>query len=236
MSNDRMEFNRAAFLAAGVAAMAAGLPKEVGAAGAAAATPAGAGLSPEALLGVLMAGNRRFVENDFPPVDRIAERRTLLTESQAPFAAILGCADSRVVPNLVFVEGVGDLFVVRVAGNFPDDLVIGSIEYAVEHLGTRLIMVLGHQNCGAVTAVYSAIKTKTPLPPHLSAIEKYIAPGIEGIVAKGGSQKEAIEVNAQAAAAALKAQSPTITKGIKSGKLLVTSGVYQLGSGEVVLL
>lgn len=236
MNDDRIDINRAAFLGGSAAALSLGFPQGARAAATPGAARVGAGLSPEALLGVLMAGNHRFVENDFPPPDRVAERRVLLTESQAPYATILGCADSRVVPNLIFVDGIGDLFVVRVAGNFPDDLVTGSIEYAVEQLGTRLVMVLGHQNCGAVKAVYTAIKRKTPLPPHLSTIEKYVAPGIESVVAKGGSQDEAINANVQAAVTALKTLSPTIRKGVSAGNVLVTGGVYHLGSGEVVLL
>jgi len=183
-----------------------------------------------------MAGNKRFVNNDLPKLTQVVEKREMLVNSQAPFASILTCADSRVIPNFVFVQGVGDLFVARVAGNFPDDLVTGSIEYALEHLGTHLIMVLGHQNCGAVDAVYSAIETHETLPPHLTSIQELIAPGIAGVVKRKGSMDEAISVNVRAALARLKNTSPAISKGVADGKVLVVGGVYHLGSGEVKLV
>jgi carbonic anhydrase len=235
MASERFEFNRAGFLAGSMAAMTA-LPDRVVAAMPAGTSPAEHEPSAERLLGRLMAGNKRFVESDFPPPNLIAEKRELLKESQAPFAAILGCSDSRVIPNLIFVQGIGDLFVARVAGNYPDDLVVASIEYAIEHLGTRLVMVLGHQNCGAVKAVYSAIETGTPLPPHLSTIERLMSPGIESVVRAHGTEKAAVEANARAAVAALRETSSLLSSGAKSGHLLLAGAVYQLGSGEVRLL
>lgn len=225
--------NRAAFLAGSLAAASVALPERGGSAAPASAGPA---VAPERLLGRLMAGNQRFLDNDFPDESRVAVKRELLKETQAPYAAILGCADSRVIPNLVFVQGIGDLFVVRVAGNYPDDLVIASIEYAIEHLGTRLVMVLGHQNCGAVKAVYSAVETNTPLPSHLSAIEKLIAPGIESVVRARGTARAAVEANARAAMAKLRTDSPLLSKGVASGELLVVGGYYHLGTGQVTLL
>jgi carbonic anhydrase len=234
MSHERIAFNRAAFLAASLAAAAA-LPEV--ARGSASPASSGPAPSPERLLGRLMAGNNRFVHNDFPALtNRIAEKRELLKKSQAPFAAILSCSDSRVVPNLVFVQGLGDLFVTRVAGNYPDDLVTGSIEYAVEHLGTRLVMVVGHENCGAVKAVYSAIETKTTLPPHLSTIQRLLSPGIAEVVRAGGTEMAAIEANVRTAVATLKTMPPALSKDVSSGRVLVVGGVYELGSGQVRLL
>jgi carbonic anhydrase len=233
MSQERIAFNRAAFLAGSLAAAAA-LPEVARAA--AHASP-GPSTPPERLLGRLVAGNDRFVHNDFPDLtSRIAEKRELLKQSQAPFAAVLSCADSRVVPNLVFVQGLGDLFVVRVAGNYPDDLITGSLEYAVEHLGTRLIMVLGHENCGAVKAVYSAIQTNEVLPPHLATIQRFLAPGIAEVVHRRGTQEEAVEANVRAAVTALKTMPPELSKDVNSGRVLVVGGVYQLASGAVRLI
>jgi carbonic anhydrase len=226
-----MQVNRAAFLTGSLAALSVSRAKP-----SRAAQPPQAEAPPERLLGRLMAGNRRFIDNDFPTVSKVAEKRELLTESQAPFAAILGCSDSRVIPNLVFVQGIGDLFVARVAGNYPDDVVIGSLEYAVEHLGTRLLMVLGHQGCGAVKAVYSAIETKTPLLAHLSSIEWLIAPGITDVVQRRGTPTEAIEANVRAGVRRLRTSPPVIAGGVKSGRLLVVGGVYHLGTGEVKLI
>jgi len=183
-----------------------------------------------------MAGNKRFVHNDFPTPNHVAEKREMLRDTQAPFATILTCADSRVIPNFIFVQGLGDLFVTRVAGNYPDDLVTGSIEYAVEHLGTRLIMVLGHQNCGAVKAVYSASEEHQMLPPHLTTIQRLIGPGIQRVVQNKGTINEAINANVRAAKADLVATSSVIDGGIKSGKVLLVGAVYKLGSGEVALL
>jgi carbonic anhydrase len=231
--NDSLRFNRTAFLAGSLAALSAALPER-----AVAAAPSGTASSgsAERLLGQLMAGNKRFVNNDFPVLSRVAEKRELLKDSQAPFAAILGCSDSRVIPNLIFVQGVGDLFVARVAGNYPDELVTASIEYAVEHLGTRLVMVLGHQNCGAIKAVYSAVETKQPLPPHLSTIERLIAPGIAGVVHTKGTIKQAIEANVRAAKETLYATSTVLSGAVKSGHAMIVGGVYQLGSGSVTLV
>jgi carbonic anhydrase len=227
------EINRAAFLAGSLAAMSAALPERSDA-----ASPVlpGAAVPPERLLGQLMAGNKRFLDNDFPNFSRVAEKREALKEGQAPFAVVLGCSDSRVLPNLIFVQGIGDLFIARVAGNYPDDLVIGSIEYAIEHLGTRLIMVLGHQGCGAIQAVYSAIETKKPLPTHLSTIEQLITPGIASVVRAHGTPKEAVQANVRAGVAKLRTTPPFLSKGVASGHLLIVGGYYYLGTGEVKLL
>jgi carbonic anhydrase len=230
-----MAINRATFLGASLAAV--GAAAQPFSALASATSPAAA--TPETAQGLLvrlMAGNKRFVNNDFPTLTKLAEKRELLKDTQEPYAAILACADSRVIPNLIFVQGLGDLFVARVAGNYPDDLVTGSLEYAVEHLGTRLIMVLGHQNCGAVKAVYSSVADDTPLPPHLSTIERLIAPGIASVVRARGTIKEAIDANVRAAKITLTSTSSVLAAGVKSGRVLITGGVYTLGSGVVNLV
>jgi carbonic anhydrase len=201
-----------------------------------AAEPVAPGLSPGAALNLLVAGNKRFVASDFPKVNQVEQKRELLAEGQAPFAAILACADSRIIPNLIFVRGLGDLFVARIAGNYPDDLVTASLEYSVEHLGTRLIMVLGHQGCGAVKAVYSAIETGTPLPPHLSTIERLIQPGIAGVVHAHGSQDRAIEANVRSAVTALQTSRPVISSGVADGRVRVVGAMYHLRTGAVELL
>jgi carbonic anhydrase len=233
-SPNDLRFNRAAFLAGGAAALSAALPERLLAA--APAESSGPQPSAERLLGRLMAGNKRFVDNDFPPVSKVAEKREMLIDTQTPFCGILTCADSRIIPNLIFVQGLGDLFTCRVAGNYPDDLVTGSLEYAIDHLGTRLIMVLGHQNCGAVKAVYSAVESKKPLPPHLSAIEQVIAPGISDVVQSRGSIEQAIEANVRAAVRTLKNTSPSLSSGVASGRVMVVGGVYKLGTGAVSLV
>ena len=227
--DEHFRLNRAAFVTGTFAAMSVGFPLR-----AASASPPASKESPEQLLARLMAGNRRFLNNDFPAPTKVAEKREMLTEHQEPFAVILSCADSRVVPNFVFVQGMGDLFVTRVAGNYPDDLVTGSIEYAIDHLGSRLVMVLGHQNCGAVEAVYTAIRNKAPLPPHLSRIEALIGPGIEEVVRAHGTLDQAVEANVRAAVAQLKSSPPVIEKASASGRVLIVGANYRLGTGEVV--
>lgn len=198
--------------------------------------PAGSGTSPQQLLQRLMAGNSRFVNNEAPTVSNVAEKREMLISNQAPFAAILGCADSRVIPNLVFAQGLGDLFVARVAGNYPDDDAIASFEYAIEHLGTTVVMVLGHQSCGAITAVYEALKTNQPLPLHLSSLEHLIAPGIAEVVRRRGTLDDAVEANVRAGVARLKASPPVIAERVKSGHVVVVGGFYHLGNGQVSLI
>ena len=222
-------FNRAAFLAGSLAA-------GIGLAGRADASPSGAEVDPDQALALLKDGNRRFVANQFPTSNKIAEKRELLQESQAPIAAILSCADSRVIPELIFIQGLGQLFVTRVAGNYPDDLVTGSLEYAVEHLGARLVMVLGHQNCGAVKAVYDAIEDKKPLGPHLAAIQSAIGPGIGRVVREDGSMMAAVEANVRAAVATLRAAPPVLAEAVSSKRIRVVGAVYLLGTGKVRLL
>jgi carbonic anhydrase len=226
-----MECNRAAFLTGSLALATGALART---AEAATAPPASA--TPEMLLGRLMAGNKRFVDNDFPTMTRVAEKRELTVEGQAPFAAILSCADSRVIPELVFVQTIGQLFVTRVAGNYPDALVTGSLEYAIAPLGTTVVFVLGHEGCGAVKAVYAAIKGKQQLPEHLSAFQQLIAPGIADVVAARGSIGEAIEANVRAAVTALRNSPPVIAKEASAGRIRVAGGVYQLRTGAVKLL
>jgi carbonic anhydrase len=224
-----MDINRAAFLTGSLAVLSAALPL-------AARSTEPAGVAPDDALARLMAGNKRFMAGDVPALDHPERRRIELEHSQSPFATILSCSDSRVVPEDVFVADLGQLFVVRVAGNYPDDMVIGSIEYAVEHLGTRLVLVLGHENCGAVTAVFEAIRTGKPLLAHLSAIETYMSPGIESVVRAGGSIEEAVKANARAAVKRLKSEPPILSEQTHSGHVRLVGAYYDLGSGEVTLL
>jgi hypothetical protein len=122
-------------------------------------------VSPEAALTRLVEGNKRFVAGSTTHPDQTAERRTETAKGQHPFAIILTCADSRLSPEILFDEGIGDLFVVRNAGNLLDDHVLGSIEYAVEHLHATLIVVLGHTKCGAVSAAVAGSLRGRALPP-----------------------------------------------------------------------
>src|SRR3954452_8948435 len=132
----------------------------------------------------VIAGNHRYVLHKQQCPDQSWARRKELETGQHPFAVILGCADSRVSPELLFDEGLGDLFVVRLAGNIIDDAVLGSIEYAVEHLGTKLIMVLGHEKCGAVSAAVERANAEG----HLNALTRAIQPSVEATANTAGDK------------------------------------------------
>lgn len=165
----------------------------------------------------------------------VIERRLALTSHQAPFASILSCSDSRVPPELVFDAGVGDLFVVRNAGNFVGPPVLGTLEYGYDMLGVKLIIVLGHEKCGAVSATYDALRERKPLPPNLDALEAGIAPGISGIVAAGGTLHRAVVANARAQAASL-LRSPVLGPAIKNGTCTIAAADYDFAGGKVRFL
>ncbi|MBI3890344.1 MAG: carbonic anhydrase [Candidatus Wallbacteria bacterium] len=198
-----------------------------------AAAPVPAGTDPNEALKDLMAGNQRYVEarRAYPHQD--AELRARLAKGQHPIAVILGCADSRVPPELVFDEGLGDLFTVRLAGELPDDLSLGSIEYAVEHLGTRLIVVLGHQKCGAVDAAMHSPSA----PGHIQALLAAIQPAIQGASEAGHDALDAaVRANVRHVVAALEGDAPILAEAVKSGHVRIVGAEYELESGKIELL
>ena len=131
-------------------------------------------MDPEQALDLLKAGNDRFVSDTLMPKDDYTALREKLSTGQHPFAVVLCCSDSRVAPEIIFDQKLGDLFVIRNAGNVVDDDILGSIEYAVEHLGTPLVVVMGHSSCGAVTATCQG----GDLPGHITHIAQRIRPAI----------------------------------------------------------
>lgn len=134
-------------------------------------------VTPDEALQKLLDGNKRYVSGQMTLTQRAtAESRTALAKSQKPYAVILTCSDSRVPPELLFDQGLGEIFIIRVAGNIPDPVVLGSIEYAAEHLGSPLIMVLGHERCGAVKAT---VDSKGKAHGNIGAIVKTIAPALK---------------------------------------------------------
>jgi carbonic anhydrase len=201
----------------------------------AAAPPATSVPAAEALAR-LTAGNTRFVTGAITNQDGVVERRMALAGGQAPFATILACSDSRVTPELIYDQHVGDLFVVRNAGNFVTDAVLGTIEYGYSALGSKLIVVLGHDSCGAISATYDAIKSGMPLKPHLDAIQHGIAGGIARVVAAQGTKNAASSANARAQAAKLGTRSSVLHAGIASGDLRVVAAEYHIADGHVTLL
>jgi carbonic anhydrase len=180
----------------------------------------------------LKAGNERF-SNDASnkaPIER--SRRTALASGQAPFAIVLSCADSRVPPEIVFNTGLGDLFVVRAAGQVIDHSVLASVEYAAEHLNVPLLAVMGHEFCGAVKA---AIETKTSLGPNLDFLLKAIKPAVTRTARTPDDQrlKAAIMANVEQVINDGLGKSPILTHLVDSGKLTVVGAFYELASGKV---
>jgi len=187
-------------------------------------------LSSDQALQALIKGNKRYVEGRLLHPNRTQEWRDKTADIQSPFAIILGCSDSRVAPEILFDQGIGDLFVVRVAGNVAGPIEIDSIEYSALYLGSSLLMVLGHQNCGAVTAVLEG-KTK-----DIEAVATLIAPSIEKSKTQIGPRLEnAIKDNILHVVHQLKQNVP-IRKLINKKKLKVIGGYYNLVTGEVEIL
>jgi carbonic anhydrase len=182
-----------------------------------------------------MAGNRRFVAGKPQPRD-LASLRHKLASGQSPKAIILSCSDSRVGPELIFDQSLGDLFIVRTAGNVADAVALGSIEYAVDHLHSAVLVVLGHQKCGAVNAACSGEKMPSP---NLDAIVEKISPAVNQAktYAKPDDLVEsAIKENVHRSAMDLEANSEIIRDAVKSGKLTVLEAEYELDAGRVVRL
>jgi len=203
------------------------------------ASGGGVGVSADEALQRLMDGNRHYVDGQMGACREsdMAKREALAT-GQKPYAIILSCSDSRVPPEIIFDKSMGELFVVRVAGNIPDPVVLGSIEYAAEHIGTPLIMVLGHERCGAVTAT---VDSKGKGHGNIGAIVKTIAPAAQKAmkVAKGKSKAEIVEAatdaNVQMVAASLTKQSPVLKKLATEGKIKIVTAKYDLDDGKVTL-
>lgn len=180
----------------------------------------------------LTAGNARFVAGKPLRPRADAERVKALTAGQSPHAVVLGCSDSRVPPELLFDQGIGDLFVVRVAGNVSEPATVGSIEYAAEHLGTPLIVVLGHHGCGAVSATADG----APAKGNLGAIVREIQPAVKAArrgAAGGAVVHDAIHLNARAAADQLVAESTVLGRLVAEGKVRIAVAIYDLETGAV---
>jgi carbonic anhydrase len=187
------------------------------------------GLTGEAAMQELMAGNERFIAGkitSFPEDLKILKEKTVL--KQEPFAAVLACADSRVPVEIIFDQTIGHVFVNRVAGNVMTPEIIASLEYGVAVLGVKAILVMGHTNCGAISA---AIAAKT-VPGQISVLYQHLIPGIAG--AKGDVPLAA-KMNAAYQAQLLRESSTVIAKAIKDDGVKVASGAYDLGSGRVTL-
>lgn len=188
--------------------------------------------SPEDLWQDLMAGNKRFAEGK-PLARDVIAARAKTAPVQRPYVMVLCCSDSRLSPELVFDQNIGDLFVVRTAGNVADPIALGSLEYAVEHLGSRMLVVLGHERCGAVSATLSGEAMPTE---NLAALVRKIKPGIErlkGLVQGETLMNLAVEANIHHSAADVIQDSPIIRHEVARGHFTVAKAVYNLATGEV---
>lgn len=190
-------------------------------------------LTPDQAFTQLMRGNKRYVDGVTRRHDFRNEREAL-AGGQNPFAAILSCADSRVAPEYAFDSFRGDLFVVRVAGNFVNEDNLASLEYSVAVLGAPLLMVLGHASCGAVDAAIKAIKTNTPPPGHLPSLVRALTPAVREATDKPGDMLEnATKANVRLTMAQLKSATPILSAAVEQGKLKVVGGYYNLATGRI---
>jgi len=191
-------------------------------------------VAPAEAISRLKEGNGRYTSGNLQHPSQTAERRTELAKSQHPFAIILSCSDSRVPPEIVFDEGLGDLFIVRVAGNVLNDEGLGSIEYAVDILGARLIVVLGHQSCGAVDAAMKTVAAKGKAPGHIQSLVTAIKPVVEA-TAKDDLDTT-VKANVKHVVQALRSSTPILKAKVDSGEVQVIGGYYSLDTGAVSLL
>ena len=193
-------------------------------------------VSPDAALDRLMKGNTRYIDGVSRRHDFKHEREAL-SGGQNPFAGVLSCADSRIAPEYCFDTARGDLFVCRVAGNFASADIVASFEYAVQVLNTPLIMVLGHESCGAVDATIKSIKNGTTLPGHLPALVDAISPAVKDVQGQSGDMlTNAIRRNVMLNVEKLKSAAPILAQFVDDKKLRIVGGIYELKTGRVELL
>ena len=192
-----------------------------------ASDPTTPSVGPEEALSRLKVGNERFAQSKVSTSKPVAARRAETAKDQHPFAIIVGCSDSRTAPEIIFDQNIGDLFVIRTAGNLVDDYALGSIEYAVDHLGTRLIVVLGHVRCGAVTAALAGGSA----PGHINSLVRDIQPAVAATKGKeGDALANAIHENDAEVAAKIRKQAQL---GELASQVRIVEGYYDLDTGKV---
>ncbi len=190
-------------------------------------------ITPDGALKKLMEGNQRYIEQKRTFPDQARSRIVEVAQGQHPFATILACSDSRAAPEIIFDQGLGDLFDIRIAGNFLDDVVLGNMEYAVVELGVPLLVILGHERCGAVKA---ALDGKA-LPGHLSTLVAAIKPAVDSTKGQtGDAWDNAVRANVKMNVNKLQSSSPILAEAVKAGKLKVVGARYDLDSGKVEII
>jgi len=237
-ASGRRRFLQFAGLGAGALLLAGALPdKFVLAAEKTAAAPKPQNsISPDMALQRLMEGNERYVSGNSKTHDFKSEREALVS-GQNPFVSVLSCSDSRIAPEYAFDTARGDLFAIRVAGNFVTDEGLASLEYAVAVLGAPLILVLGHESCGAISAGIKAVKDHTVFPGHIPKLTDALKPSIEKVLNNPGNLIDnATAQNVKDSVSRLKNASPLLTDALSKGTLKIVGGVYRLASGKVDLI
>lgn len=190
----------------------------------------------DAAMARLMEGNKRYQRGVAKRHDFRAEREALVG-GQNPYAAIISCADSRIAPEYAFDSGRGDLFVVRVAGNFANPDAIASFEYAVEVLKTPLLLVLGHESCGAVKSTITSIRDKTVLPGHLPSLVAALTPAVKATAGQKGDELEnATRENVRLTVETLRSATPLLSAAVEDKRVKVVGGIYRLSDGAVELI
>jgi carbonic anhydrase len=237
LSRRRLLGAGAAFAAlAGLGASAA-TARAAGKPGAAEPAPAANAISPDEALRRLMDGNARYAANA-PDNKDFSAGRAARASAQFPIAAIVSCADARVAPELLFDQAPGELFVIRVAGNFVNTDGLASLEYGVKFLGVPLVMVLGHSGCGAIDATIKVIRDRAKLPGHLPQLINALKPGVE--TAMKASPQDVLAAattgNVRANVQRLAAAQPILAPLVGGGKVRVVGGVYDIGSGRVAMV
>ena len=201
------------------------------------ASPEARPATPAAAFARLMEGNKRWVSGDLQHPDRDPNRRQFVSEKQKPFGAILSCIDSRVPPELLFDTGLGDLYVMRTGGEAVGPVVTGSVEYGPMTSGTPLVVVLGHQRCGAIEAAYNSIRDGKPLPGNLNAIAKALRPAYDQAVKEGGPDPVETMARAQVTLTAADLRSnQDLSPLVAKGALAVVGAYYSLDTGKVEVL
>jgi carbonic anhydrase len=187
-------------------------------------------------LQMLMDGNKRFVAGNLTSLSNLAQDREKVANGQSPFAVIVSCSDSRVPPEIVFDQTVGQLFVVRTAGQVIDEAARGSITYGVDHLKAPLLLVLGHSGCGAVEAAIAALEGAT-IPGYAYRFAEGIGPAVQSVRDQPGDQLDnAIRANITMGVDQLQTAEPDLAAAVRGGQLMVAGGFYDLASGEVTIL
>ncbi len=196
-------------------------------------------ITAEQALQMLTDGNARFVSGDVEHPNQSAERREEVLSGQNPFAIIVGCSDSRIPPEIVFDQGIGDIFVIRTAGQVMDNATLASIEYAAEHLGVLLVVVLGHDGCGAVKATVEGGEA----PGHIGCLVDAILPAVDEVAEDEMNETSeddiidvTIDANVENIVYQLETSEPILSELVEDGELEIVGARYHLGSGEVEIL